>query len=280
MGSRPPFAYYGGKTRIADRIVAVLPGHEHYVEPFAGSLAVLLSKPPSGLETANDLDGDLVHFWTMLRDRPAELIRACALTPHGRAEHAASYDRDGCDDIERARRVWCCISQGRSGVMRRTGWRHYIDPAGTKTSMPDYLASYVDRMTTVAARLANVSLENRPALDLIAGYGHHPGVLLYIDPPYLGSTRARGSDYRHEMRHHHEHQALANALHACRAAVVLSGYPSPLYDQLYARWHRIEIPTICTTAGRTGRHHRTEVIWSNRPLTEQPALWTSEATAS
>ena len=41
---RPPFAYYGGKTNIADRIVAMLPPHEHYVKPFAGSLAVLLAK--------------------------------------------------------------------------------------------------------------------------------------------------------------------------------------------------------------------------------------------
>ena len=83
---RPPFAYYGGKTKLAPAIAALLPEHGHYVEPFAGSLAVLLAKPPSRMETVNDLDGALVNFWRVLRDRPLELARACALTPHSRAE--------------------------------------------------------------------------------------------------------------------------------------------------------------------------------------------------
>lgn len=82
----PPMAYFGGKQRIAERIVALFPPHRHYVEPYAGSLSVLLAKAPAKLETVNDLDGDLVTFWRMLRDRPDELIRVCALTPHSRAE--------------------------------------------------------------------------------------------------------------------------------------------------------------------------------------------------
>ncbi len=70
----PPMAYFGGKTRLAARIVELLPPHEHYVEPFAGSLAVLLAKPLSRMETVNDLDGDIMTFWRVLRDRPEELI--------------------------------------------------------------------------------------------------------------------------------------------------------------------------------------------------------------
>lgn len=84
---KPPFAYYGGKTRIADQITALLPPHKHYVEPFAGSLAVLLAKTPSRMETVNDLDNRLMTFWRVLRERPDELIRVCALTPHSRVEY-------------------------------------------------------------------------------------------------------------------------------------------------------------------------------------------------
>jgi len=63
-----PFVYLGGKSGIADKISHLLPPHEHYVQPFAGSLAVLLAKNPSPLETVNDLADDLMNFWRMLRD--------------------------------------------------------------------------------------------------------------------------------------------------------------------------------------------------------------------
>jgi DNA adenine methylase len=260
---KPPFAYYGGKTVLAQRIVAQLPPHHHYVEPFGGSLAVLLAKPPSAMETVNDLDGDLMLFFRMLRDRPEKLIRACALTPHSRGEHDASYNHEDCDELERARRTWVTLSQGRAGVLRRTGWRHYIDPAGSSASMPDYLAAYVDRMGAVAERLAGVSLECRPALDVISRYGAEPDVLLYVDPPYLGSTRGWGNNYRREMRGDDEHRELAEALHAARAAVVLSGYHSPLYTELFRDWYTTRLPGFTGQAKTYGA--RTEVLWSNRP---------------
>jgi DNA adenine methylase len=72
---RPPMAYFGGKTKLARRIAARLPAHEHYVEPFCGSLAVLLAKAPARIETVSDLDGDLVTFWRVLREQPAQLAR-------------------------------------------------------------------------------------------------------------------------------------------------------------------------------------------------------------
>lgn len=216
---KPPIAYYGAKVTLGAQIAALLPPHEHYVEPFAGSLAVLLAKRPSRMETVNDLDHELMTFWRVLRDRPAALERACALTPHARAEHLEAYNPVPDDhpdpELEIARRVWVRLSQGRAGTLRRTGWRFYIKPGGSSASMPDYLAGYVDRMAAAAARLAAVSLECRPALELIEAYGQHSDVLLYVDPPYLGSTRAR--NYRHEMASDAEHSELAAApRHAAR----------------------------------------------------------------
>lgn len=261
--SAPPFAYFGGKTRLAGQIAAAFPAHEHYVEPYAGSLAVLLAKPRSRMETVNDLDRDLMTFWRVFRDRPEDLARVCALTPHSRAEHLEAYALDDAPtDLERARRVWVLLSQGRSGQMRRTGWRHYVDPAGSVLSMPGYLEAYVARIAPGAERLLGVSLEAQPALDLIERYGRSPNVLLYVDPPYLGSTRVSGG-YRHEMKSEAEHRELAAALAGCRAAVVLSGYDSPLYLEMYGGWHATRIPT--TTGQGGAREERTEVLWSNRP---------------
>lgn len=259
---KPPFAYFGGKTTLAPRIAAMLPPHEHYVEPFAGSLAVLLAKPRSRMETVNDLDRDLVTFWRVLREQPDELVRVCALTPHSRAEHLEAYALDEApNDLERARRVWVLLTQGRGGQLRPTGWRHFVDPAGSVVGMPGYLEAYVERMGPAVARLAGVSLECQPALDVIRRYGRSSNVLLYVDPPYLGSTRVSGG-YQHEMRRDDEHRELAEALQECRAAVVLSGYDSPLYDDLFQGWHSTR---ISTTTGQGGtRQERTEVLWSNR----------------
>ncbi|MFF7142308.1 DNA adenine methylase [Streptomyces nodosus] len=267
---KSPVPYFGSKQSVADWIVGLLPDHDHYVEPYAGGLSVLLAKPPSRMETVSDLDAELMTFWRVLRDRPTELIRACALTPHGRAELTATWDPTD-DELELARRIWCRLAQGRSGTLRNTGWRYYINPAGSVTSMPGYLEAYVDRLAAAAERLHAVSLENLPALDLIAKYGQQPKVLLYVDPPYLGSTRGWGRNYRHEMKTDSEHRELAAALTDSRAAVVLSGYNSPLYDELYDGWHRYEQPTMTGNA-KTDKA-RTEVLWSNQPLGDQMHLF-------
>ena len=267
---KPPIPYFGGKITTGPAIAALFPAHRHYVEPYCGSLAVLMAKPRSHHETVNDLDQALMTFWRVLRERERDLTRACALTPHSRAEHAAS-DEPATDDLEVARRVFVQLTQGRAGARRRTGWRHFVKPTEV-TSMPDYLDTYTGRIYEAAARLAGVTLESLPALDLIAKYGQEPDVLLYVDPPYLGSTRCRSWDgYRHEMRAESDHRDLADALHACKAAVVLSGYASELYDrELYPGWDR---HTMSAWTGQGDGGNRTEVVWSNRPLGLAPALF-------
>lgn len=271
---KPPFTYFGGKLNLAERIVSLLPEHEHYVEPFFGSGAVLLAKPRSKMETVNDLDGDIVAFWKCLRERPAELEQACALTPHSRAEQKAAYEQAG-DELEQARRIWVRLTQGRGGyTCRRTGWRYRQDPAGSTSSMPRYLSAYVERMGPAAQRMMGVSLECRPAADVIRDYGRHKGALIYADPPYLGSLRAASDGYAVELRSEEEHRDLLEALLSCRAAVVLSGYASPLYDGLLCTWSRREIATQTGNGGSD--RARIEVLWSNRPF-PQGSLFDLEA---
>lgn len=269
---KPPFPYYGGKQTIAERIIAMLPNHTHYIEPYAGSLAVLLAKPRSPLETVNDLDGELVHFWRTLREQPDALEAACALTPHSRGEHRQALDQPEppADDVERARRTWVLLTQSQSGgTGRRTGWRFFAGAPKSSYSMPQYLRAYVERFGPVVARLHGVSLECRPALDVIRTYGRDPGCLLYVDPPYVHATR-KGRGYRHEMSDG-DHRELAAALQGVRAAVVLSGYPSDLYDDLYAGWQRVEMASGTGNGGQW--RDRTEVLWSNRPLDAVPSLF-------
>jgi DNA adenine methylase len=260
---RPPFSYYGGKQQMARQIAARLPAHLHYVEPFAGSLAVLLAKPRSAYETVNDLDGDIMLFWRVLRDRTDELMAVAALTPHSRSEYRAAKELDGCDELERARRVWVNLTQGRNGkLLVATGWR-FRESGQDAFSIPAYLDAYLGRMPAAARRLRSVSLECRDAFDVIRDYGEHPGVCLYVDPPYDPASR-NSTGYRHEMTDPDDHRRLAESLHACRASVVLSGYRSELYDELYADWSADRIPVVNAQGG--DKRTTTEVLWSNREL--------------
>lgn len=261
---KPPFAYYGGKTILAPRIAELLPAHDHYVEPFAGSLAVLLAKEPSRAETVNDLDGDLVNFWKVLRDQPEELERVAMLTPHSRDEYASSKDLEGVSDVERARRVWVRLTQGRSNSMKPTGWRYGRDISKV---LATHIKTHALHMKPAAVRLANASIENRDAIEMVRDYGSEPSVCIYADPPYLGSTRA--ANYRVEMLEDDLHVQLAEVLRACKASVVLSGYASPLYEELYPSWHRMELKAPTALSGRASEN---EVLWSNVQLGVQPAF--------
>ncbi|MDO3013211.1 DNA adenine methylase [Mycobacteroides abscessus subsp. abscessus] len=254
---KPPVAYYGAKTSLAPTIVSMFPEHKRYVEPFAGSLAVLLAKPQAPLEVVNDLDRNLMTFWKVLRDRPTELARVCMLTPHSRVERdIAKHIPSDVTDLERARLVWSALVQGRTGTLANTGWRHAR--SGVDGRM---LRSYVQRIERVAERIRDVSLECRPAVEIIEKYGSSDDNLLYCDPPYLGSTRRH--NYKVEMLSEAKHRELGEALHGCRATVVLSGYHSPLYDDLYRDWFRVELAAT-TGQGNVQGIERTEVLWSNR----------------
>jgi DNA adenine methylase len=270
--------YFGGKTTTAPWIVSMLPAHQHYVEPFCGSLAVLLAKPPSPQETVNDLDGRLVNFWRVLRDATGDLVRACEMTPHSRAEYSDALARIGDESLpglERARLAWVILHQGRGRRFDgHEGWRHAIGRASTgggQHPVATTIDRAVDLIAPCAERLRTVTLECLPALDLIAKYGAHRDVLLYVDPPYLGTTRSGPNRYGLEMASEAGHRELAGALGACKAAVVLSGYTSPLYDELYGGWHCERLSTT-TGNGADGKRSRVEVLWSNRPLGAQGVL--------
>lgn len=263
---RPPVPYVGGKQGLAPLITSLMDQHDHYVEPYFGGGSVLFAKPPASMETVNDIDGYLVTFWRVLRDHPHELAWAAGMTPHSRAEFTATRHVGAESDIEVARRVWVNLTQGRAARPTRTGWRYVVTDAA-KHSLPDYLDGYIGRLIDSASRLRGVSIEQRDGVDVIRAYDA-PGTCLYVDPPYLGSTRGRETLYAHEMPDHESHERLLDALTDCRSQVILSGYASPLYDDALSGWERIEAP-VRDQASRK----RVEVLWVNRlPHASLPGL--------
>ncbi|WP_329032218.1 DNA adenine methylase [Streptomyces sp. NBC_01725] len=290
---KPPFPYYGAKGRIAPWLVGHMPrDHRVYVEPFAGSAAVLFARPrPAVHEVLNDIDGNVTTFFRVLRDREQDLVRVLTLTPYGREEYrAADLEAPNLDDLERARRFFVRTTQSfnaaGAAASKRASWSNGMRRGSSQATT---VADVVDRLHTAAHRLRRVVIENRPAADLIALYDA-PDVVLYCDPPYLDSTRtglraATAGDYSYDTSTEPDHRQLAEVLHDCRSAVLLSGYGSPLYDELYGDWDRAEVSVQRPATNRRGHTGAAgvEVVWSNRPLSRQTDLFEhieqTEATA-
>lgn len=242
---------------MADRIIGLFPAHDCYVEPFGGGAAVLLAKERARLEVYNDLDGDMVALFRVLRERGEELARAIAMTPFARDEHETAY-LPASDDLERARRVLVRshFGHGSSGIHRATGFRAAGLRAGT---LPVHgWAGLPDTIRIAAERMRGVVIERRPAVQVMQAHDG-PTTVHYVDPPYLPETRDKGRDYRHEMTRD-DHIALLDCLRQLRGAVVLSGYGSSLYDEALNHWRRIELRAMADRAAK-----RTEVIWCNFP---------------
>lgn len=275
VGLRPPFPYYGAKGRLAGQIVDLIPKHRIYVEPFAGSAAVLFAKPTAPVEVINDLDRNVTTFFRVLRDHEDSLIRALRLTPYARDEFAAAdLAEEGITDLERARRFFVRTTQGHNaaGSGGRAGWSNGIRARHTDATATTNL---VERLYQLAERLRTVVVDNRDALEVIGAHDA-PDAVFYLDPPYLSGTRQCGRDYAHEADGEDFHRQLAESLHQVQGLALLSGYPSPLYNELYEGWDRLEVAVHRATTNRRGNTdvpRGTEVIWSNRPLSRQVSLF-------
>lgn len=250
----PPLRYTGAKWQIADWIIAQFPLHDVYVEPFCGSAAVFFRKYRSPVEVLNDLDGDIVNFFEVLRTRTDELVCAIELTPYAREEYQLAFEP--CDDpFERARRFYVAVWQSFGGTLiHKSGWRHHKH-AKQRSPVVDTWRR-LDGIMDAAHRLKDAQIDKLPAIECIQRYDS-PNTLFYVDPPYvMASRQGKGRRrYRYEMNDA-DHRALAAALHETAGMVLLSGYASDLYEALYADWLRVE--KASTT---NGNHGSTEVLW-------------------
>lgn len=260
---RPIVRYHGGKWMLAPWIIEHLPPHHTYVEPYGGG-SVLLRKKRAKAEVYNDLDDEIVNVFSIARERGEELRRALELTPFSRVEFEDSYERSE-DPFEQARRTILRSFQGftsASASGERSGFRSTSSRSGT-TPAHDW-RNYPDALVGIIDRLRGVVIENRDALDVMA---HHDSTrtLHYVDPPYVHSTRStkvRHTDARRSYKFEltdEQHVELSVFLRGLRGMVVLSGYPSDLYDELFRDWTRINRSALAD-----GARPRTECLWLNR----------------
>ena len=266
---RPLVRYHGGKWRLAPWIIENLPPHKCYVEPFGGGGSVLLRKPRAYAEVYNDLDGEIVNLFNVVREQGEKLALLCELTPFSRDEFNQSYEPNQ-DPLEQARRtlIRSFMGFGSASVsMQKSGFRSNSNRPGT-TPAHDW-ENYPESLRKIISRLRGVVIENREASKCMV---QHDALttLHYVDPPYVHATRYLKNKthcYRHEMTDS-DHEALAKTLHNLSGMVVLSGYHSDLYNDLYPAWHKVE-----KRAFADGAKERMEVLFLNKAA--QSAVITS-----
>ena len=286
----PILRYHGGKWKIADWVTSHFPPHAVYVEPFGGAAGVLLRKTRSRAEVYNDMDGEIVNVFRVLRDQQQanQLRDACLLTPYARAEFDLAQEPSD-DPVEQARRTlfraWS--SFGSAGATRgRTGMRTFTKPDKRYTpvagawlrladAIPVFTKRLADAIPVFTKRLAGVVIENRPAIDVMKQHDT-PDTLHYVDPPYLPETRTfdGGRYYRHELTPQ-DHATLLNELLQLQGTVVLSGYDSELYKDLLSGWACHRLGT--TGSSRFGSVSRTECLWVSPGKEVQASLFPSTA---
>lgn len=258
------FGWYGGKYSHLDWLLPLLPHAEHYCEPFGGSAAVLINRLPAPIETYNDVDGEVVNFFAVLRNQKDELLEAIGLTPFSREEfeNAIAVPLEPISDLERARQFFVRARQVRTGLAQTASsgrWAHCVltSRAGMAGAVSRWLGS-VEGLAEIAQRLLRVQIENAPAIEVILRYDS-PETLFYCDPPYPHDSRGDKKAYAYEMTDL-EHRRLAEVLHSVKGKVALSSYESNLMTQLYADWLCIEAPlrTIHSV-----KQQRRELLWVN-----------------
>jgi len=224
-----------------------------------------LNRSPSPIETYNDLDGEVVNFFRVLRTRKDRLIEAIGLTPFSREEFGLACVVDPrLAPLERARRFYIRARQVRTGLAQTASLGRWANCRNTsRAGMSGVISRWlggVDALPAIADRLLRVQIENRPAIDVINLYDSSQ-TLFYCDPPYVHGTRGDRSAYGHEMSDD-EHRELAKALNGAQGMVAISNYQCELMDELYPmpKWHKVIGPkrTIHSTKGT-----RSEVLWTN-----------------
>lgn len=282
MKVQPPFPWLGGKGRLAGDILSRLPGPARdrtYIEPFFGGGAIFFTRKMSGIEVINDRNGEIIHFFRILRDNADELIRYLQNTPYSRKVFyawRAIKNPEDLPEIERAARFfYVARSSFAAESTRQTPAWAFAKIADNKARS---MATVIDReLLLIRDRLRYALIENDDAARVIRRFDSEAAII-YCDPPYVQETRREGG-YADEMSDRN-HEDLLAVLTECAGYVALSGYPNDLYREYLEEgngWSYVDFEHSCLanrTSGIAGDidRKRTERLWMNPRLSEWNAV--------
>jgi DNA adenine methylase len=267
VGGFDMLKWHGGKEPIAGWIRSHFKPHKHYVEPYAGGLAVLLAGLPAPAisEVVNDCNQRLINFWRVVA-HPEDRLQFASVVTHLPVSEALWRDAltglgklHPCDHIDAA--CWFFIHCRQSMAGRMSAW-HPLSKTRTRRGINEQVSAWqgaVDDLETISYRLQRVALRCGEAIDVMVSEDSKH-TLHYLDPPYLQSTRAAKEVYEHEMTEY-QHLKMLMAAKAMQGQVFISGYCSELYDYELSKWKRHELKVANHAASGSTKRTMTECLW-------------------
>ncbi len=250
-----PIAYFGGKSRLAPKIISLIPAHTCYVEPFAGGAWVLFKKEPSKVEVLNDRDNNIVNLYRVIQHHPEEFLRQFKTLFISRRlfELAKLTDDQVMTDIQRAVKWFYLLKTAFGSRMQKPTF-------GYATEGPSRL-NLIDLEQTILEihwRLARVTIENLPYGDVLDRYDR-PHAFFYLDPPYYGIKVYR---FNFEPA---DFEALAAALAGIKGKFLMSLNDHPAVRRIFAsfRIEEVKLKYSCTSPSKGRDKARTELLIRN-----------------
>ena len=240
--------WFGAKRNLAPVIVDLIGKHKAYWEPFCGSMAVLLGKPPCGMETVNDLNGDLINLARVIQDKDfafklydklCRTLYCQQLFEESKQRWIAHAYDDGEVVLDRAYDFFVASWMGINGV------------SGTMKSNNQFALRWctgggqgarrwtntVNSIPAWHKRLKNVVIVQYDAFYLLENIKDEEGSVIYTDPPYF----LKGAKYVHDFEDP-DHYRLAGVLARFKKTrVIISYYDDPRLEQLYHGWERAHV---------------------------------------
>lgn len=242
---KTPLTYYGGKQQLADRIIAMIPPHKLYCEPFVGGGAVFFKKPPSDCEVVNDINSELINFYRVVQRDFGLLEMEIRVSLHSRDLHRKAkviYENpDMFEPIKRAWAVWVLATQ--SYAAKLDGSFGYDRSGQTSTKVKSKRESFTEEL---AYRLQEVQIECADALRIIRSRDTKDS-FFYLDPPYFNSDMGHYDGYTEE-----DFVQLLETLTKIEGKFLLSSYPSQVLKEYSAMfgWKTQEMDMALSAAAK------------------------------
>lgn len=253
---KTPITYYGGKQTLVKYLLPLIPHHKMYCEPFFGGGAVFFAKPKSEVEVINDINGEIVNFFKVIKTKFAQLQTEIKSTLHSRELYKNAmvvYEHpDLFTDIKRAWALWVLTNQGFAGLIGSWGF-------GKDDSKEAALANKRDAFTKeYEDRLAKVQIENNHAIKVINRCDDKE-TFIYADPPYIGSDQGHYKGYSES-----DYKELLDTLSKVKGKFLLSSYPSKILNT-YIKKYKWKVQKVTKNVAVTKHTEKvkTEMIVMN-----------------
>jgi len=258
---KTPLTYFGGKQKLAGTIVPLIPKHNLYCEPFVGGGAIFFSKEPSNIEVVNDIDGNLINFYKVLKNDFGKLRKEIQASLYSRKDHQSAKIVLGYpalfSEVKRAWATWTLLHQGYASIIDGP-WGY---DRKNNTSVKRFHRKKIFFTKEYAERLEKVQIECRDAVEVIKSRDSKDS-FFYCDPPYYNSCQKYVINYTED-----DFEKLLDTLSKIKGKFLLSSYPSELltkYIKKY-KWHSMKVDKALCLASNPNvkKQRKTEVFTAN-----------------